>query len=376
MMERFEEKIGFDRIRRQVGELCTTRAALEMLDAERFTTSATDLARRLGLADELRLMLTTEGGFPGGEFTDTAAVVAKARIEGAFLEVEDIRTLHGALGSAGEVLSFVESRDARTYPLMHRLGAGIESYPAIVGHIDTLLDRDGGLRDSASPELYDIRRTIRAREGDVAKRMQRVLSQAQSAGIVEADAALSIREGRVVIPVAAGNKKKLPGFIAGESASGRTFFIEPVEVVEINNELRELEYAERREVVRILENFTASIRPDLDGIAAAGDYLCTVDFLRAKARWAAANGAVRPIISDDGRLVLRGARHPLLAQTLKRDNKDLVPLDLTLSTKERIIVISGPNAGGKSVCLKTVALLQYMFQCGFLVPALENSEMP
>jgi DNA mismatch repair protein MutS2 len=374
--ENFEEKIGFDVVRRQVAELCSTVAAREMVVGERFTHSPTDLAQRLGLADELRLMLVTEGGFPGGEFVDTSLIVAKARLEGSFLEVDEIRALQRALSAVDEVLRFVAARDARQYPLLRALGEGIESFPAIVAHIDTLVDRHGGLKDSASPELYDIRRTIRAREGDVAKRMQRILTQAQSAGIVDADASLSMRDGRTVIPVAAGNKKKLPGFIAGESASGRTFFIEPVEIVEINNELKELEYAERREVVRILTEFTAGLRPELDGIAAAGGYLCKMDFIRAKARWAAANGAVRPIIADDGRLVLRQARHPLLAQTLRREKKELVPLDLSLSPTERIIVISGPNAGGKSVCLKTVALLQYMFQCGFLVPVLENSEMP
>jgi DNA mismatch repair protein MutS2 len=374
--ENFEEKTGFDTIRRQVAELCTTATAREMLAEEGFTTSTVDLARRLGLADELRLILTTEGGFPSGEGVDVATVVAKARIEGAFLEVDEIRTLHRALSFVGEVLKYIAARDAKAYPLLRALGEGVESFPAIVGHIDSLVDRHGGLRDSASPELHDIRRTIRSREGDVAKRMQRILTQAQSAGIVDADATLSMRDGRTVIPVAAGNKKKLPGFIAGESASGRTFFIEPVEIVDINNEIKEMEYAERREPVRILTEFTASLHPDLDGIAAAGDYLAQVDFIRAKARWAAANGAVRPIIADDGRLVLRQARHPLLAQTLKREKKELVPLDLSLSPSERIIVISGPNAGGKSVCLKTVALLQYMFQCGFLIPALENSEMP
>ncbi|MDR2882930.1 MAG: endonuclease MutS2, partial [Alistipes sp.] len=372
----FEEKTGFDRVRRQVAEMCSTAAARGMVDTETFTASAPDLERRLGLADELRLLITMEGGFPGGEFVDTATLTAKARIEGTFLEVDELRTLHHALSSVAEVLTYIGSRDARAYPLLHALGAGIDSYPAITGHIDALVDRTGGLKDSASPELYEIRRTIRSREGDVAKRMQRILAQAQSAGIVDADAGLSVRDGRTVIPVAAGNKKKLPGFIHDESASGRTFYIEPVEIVEINNELKELEYAERRETIRILTSFTESIRPECDGIAAAGRYLCEVDFIRAKARWAAANGAVRPIVSDDGRLMLRGARHPLLAQTLAREKKELVPLDLALSPAERIMVISGPNAGGKSVCLKTVALLQYMFQCGFPVPVLENSEMP
>ena len=374
-MTQFESKIGFDRIRRQVEELCSTVAARERIASEPFSSSAAELEQRLGLADEVRSVLAMEGGFPGGEFVDISQIVGKARIEGTFLETEEIRALHDALASVGEVLEFVSSRPAEMCPLLRLSCEGIESFPAIVGHIETLIDRFGNVRDSASAELHDIRRTIRSKEGDVAKRMQRILAQAQSAGIVDADATLSIREGRTVIPVAAGNKKKLPGFIHDESGSGKTFFIEPVEIVEINNELRELEYAERREIVRILTAFTDFVRPSLDGISAAGEYLTEIDFVRAKARWAVANSAVKPIVSDDGRLVLRQARHPLLQQTLAREKKEIVPLDISLSPTERIVVISGPNAGGKSVALKTVALLQYMFQCGFLVPALENSEM-
>ncbi len=372
----FEQKVGFDRIRRQVEELCTTSAARERLAAETFSVSAPEIELRLGLADELRVILQLEGGFPGGEFTDTERIVKKARVEGAFLEVDEIRTLHRALTSVGEVLSFLAARPAQQYPRLAAMSAGIEGFPAICNHIDSLIDRYGKIKDNASAALYDIRRTIRSREGEVSKRMHQILSRAQSAGIVDADASLSIRDGRTVIPVAAMNKKKLPGFIHDESGSGKTFYIEPVEIVEINNELKELEYEERREIVRILTDFTDGIRPDLDGIAASGEYLAGIDLVRAKARWAAANGAGKPILSDDGRIVLRQARHPLLAQTLKREKKELIPLDMSLSPSERIIVISGPNAGGKSVCLKTVALLQYMFQCGFPVPALENSEMP
>ncbi len=372
----FEQKVGFDRIRRQVEELCTTSAARERLAAETFSTSAPEIELRLGLAEELRTILLMEGGFPGGEFTDTERIVKKARIEGAFLEVEEIRTLHRALTSVGEVLAFLAARPAQQYPRLAAMSAGIEGFPAITGHIDSLIDRYGKIKDNASAELFSIRRTIRSREGEVSKKMQQILSRAQSSGIVDADATLSIRDGRTVIPVAAMNKKKLPGFIHDESGSGKTFYIEPVEIVEINNELKELEYDERREIVRILTEFTDSIRPDLDGIAASGEYLTGIDLIRAKARWAVANDAVKPIVSDDGRLMLRQARHPLLAQTLKREKKELIPLDMSLSPAERIMVISGPNAGGKSVCLKTVALLQYMFQCGFPVPALENSEMP
>jgi DNA mismatch repair protein MutS2 len=187
---------------------------------------------------------------------------------------------------------------------------------------------------------------------------------------------ISIRDGHAVIPVAAANKRKLSGFIHDESATGRTAYIEPVEVVELNNELRELEYAEKREIVRILSELTATLRVDAEGLKGIEEYLTTIDCLRAKARWAIDNDAVKPIISTEGRLLLRKARHPLLQQTLKKQQREIVPLDMELNTERRILVISGPNAGGKSVCLKTTGILQYMVQCGFLVPTLENSEFP
>ena len=203
-----------------------------------------------------------------------------------------------------------------------------------------------------------------------------MLSAAKGAGIVDADAQISIRDGKAVIPVSAGNKRKLNGFIHDESATGKTFYVEPVEVVEINNELRELEYAERREVVRILTEFTEAIRPDAGLIADSGDYLAEIDMLRAKGRWSSENGCVRPILSTDDRLVLKNARHPLLQQTLRAAGREIVPLDLQLDRRKHILVISGPNAGGKSVCLKTTGIVQYMFQCGFPVPASEVSELP
>ena len=262
------------------------------------------------------------------------------------------------------------------YPELRFRSRGIEAFPEIVRAIDGIVDQYGKIRDDASPELQQIRRMILEREGQAAKRLQQVLSNAKKAGIVEADAMLSIRDGRAVIPVAAANKRKLQGFIHDESATGKTFYVEPVEVVEINNELKELEYAERREIVRILSAFTDSIRPEADRIALIGDYLSDLDMIRAKARWAVANGAVKPIVSTDDRLVLRNARHPLLQQTLRAQGKQVVPLDLQLDKRRHILVISGPNAGGKSVCLKTTGIIQYMFQCGFLVPASENSELP
>lgn len=345
-----------------------------MLGGEQFSSSERVIVERQSLADEVGRLLSVERDFPRDEFADIDAIVAKIRIEGSFLDTAEVVTLVRALRSAGEISSFVMSREATAYPYVRRLSEGVASFSHIVGEADRIIDEYGRVRDNASPELHDVRREIRSREGQVSKRLQQILASAKSAGIVDADAMISIREGRAVIPVAAANKRKLQGFIHDESATGKTFYVEPVEVVELNNELKELEYAERREVVRILSRFTDSLRPEADAIASAEEYLATVDMLRAKARWAFENGGVKPVMSDDGRLVLRDARHPILAQTLRAQGKSIVPLDMQLDSHERILVISGPNAGGKSVCLKTAGLMQYMFQCGFPVTASANSE--
>jgi len=371
----FEQKIGFDRLREQVAALCTMRAARESLAGETFSTSAREIERRLTLADEMRQLLLMEQEFPGGDYPDIDHIVAKLRVEGSFLDLPETVTLRKALSTLGGIVGFILGRETR-YPALFARTRGIESFPDIVRRIDAIVDSFGEVRDSASPELARIRRAIREREGQAAKRLQAVLQAAKNAGIVEADAQLSVRDGKTVIPVSAANKRKLGGFIHDESATGRTVYVEPVEVVELNNELRELEYAERREIVRILAELTETIRPDAPLIAASGDYLAEIDMLRAKARWAADNGCGKPIVSTDDRLVLRNARHPLLQQTLRAQGRDVVPLEMQLDRSKHILVISGPNAGGKSVCLKTTGIVQYMFQCGFLVPASEVSELP
>ena len=372
----FESKIGFDRIRALIAERCNTEAARAKLDEHRFSSRREVVENRIASADEMRTIIQMEHEFPNEEFCDLTALIAKVRVEGTFLDLEEAVLLVRALRQVDAISRFIRSRERAVYPTLHRLSEDVISLEAIANHIDSLIDRFGQMRDSASDELYRIRRSIREREGQASKRLQQVLQAAKSAGIVEADATLSIRDGRAVIPVSAGNKRKLNGFVQGESATGKTVFIEPVEVVELNNELRELEYAERREIVRILSELTDRIRPEIDTIEASADYLATIDMLRAKGRFAAENGCVRPIVSLDGRMELRTARHPLLAIALAKEKKSVVPLDMVLNGEKRILVISGPNAGGKSVCLKTVGLLQYMFQCGFPIPCGENSELP
>ncbi len=371
----FEQKIGFDRLREQVAALTTMAAARRKIDEQRFSTSAREIERRLTLADEMRSLLVMEYDFPSGDYPDTEPITAKLTIEGLFLEVAEVATLQRALRTIGAVAAFIRQR-AATYPALHALTRPVALFPHLVERIDRVVDEREEVRDTASEELYSIRRAIREREGQAAKRLQQVLQAAKRAGIVEADAQLSVRDGKTVIPVSAANKRKLAGFIQDESATGRTFYVEPVEVVELNNELRELEYAERREIVRILTELTDEIRPEAPLIAEAGDYLAEIDMLRAKGRWATENRCVKPILSLDDRMELREARHPILEQSLRAQGREIVPLSLSLDRTKRILVISGPNAGGKSVCLKTTGIVQYMCQCGFLVPASEATELP
>lgn len=373
--ENFESKIGFDRIRNQIAVLCITDGAREKLSGLHFSTSREEIVRLLEETFEMRTILMLESDFPESNYVDTALFLKKAEVTGAFLETGEILTLRKGLTAAYELVRFFGSDSGAKYPRLRELSRDVQGFPEIINHIDSIIDRFGKVKDSASPELYTVRRSIREREGQISRRLQQIMSQAQAAGLVDADASVSIREGRAVIPVSAANKRKIKGFVHDESATGKTVYIEPVEVVEINNELKELEYEERREVVRVLVRFTEMLRPELPGIAASGDYLTTMDLIRAKARFALDNDCTMPIVEEGSSILLKNARHTLLAQTLRKEGKSVVPLDLVLTPQKHILVISGPNAGGKSVCLKTVGLLQYMMQCGLLVSASENSEM-
>ena len=372
----FEQKIGFDRLREQVMARCSMQSAREIIRGEGFSTSRQEIEFRQEIADEMRVLIMLDPDAPRDEFPDLDNVVAKIGIEGAFLTAEELVVLRQALTAVGNMVGFIMSRREEQYPRLRSRSERVCVFPDVIRRINQLVDEDGEIRDGASHELLSIRRAIREHEGQVSKRLQQVLNNAKRAGVVDADAMISIRDGRAVIPVSAANKRKLNGFIHDESATGRTFYIEPVEVVELNNQLKELEYAERREIVRLLTEFTEELRPDAEPIMEAGEYLSEMDAVRAKARWAVENGAGKPIVSYDDRMVLRNAFHPLLAQTLKRDKKELVPLDMQLDKEKHILVISGPNAGGKSVCLKTTGIVQYMFQCGFPVTAGEMSELP
>ena len=350
--------------------------ARNLLCAEGFSHAAKEVEFRQSLTEEMRTILLSEREAPKEEFYDIAEIIDKARVEGSFLEIAEVVTLGKALISAGDFVQFLHRSDEKLYPTLISIARSVKALWHIVADIRRIIDDNNTVRDNASEALRSIRQQIRQHEGQVSKRLQAILQSAKSSGIVDSDASISIREGRAVIPVSAANKRKLNGFIHDESATGKTFYVEPAEVVELNNMLRELEYEERREIVRILTAFTDTLRADIRDVERSEEFMATVDMVRAKARWAIENGAGRPILSEDDRLVLRSARHPLLAQSLKRQRRAIVPLDAELDKGHRILVISGPNAGGKSVCLKTVGLLQYMFQCGYPITASETSELP
>jgi DNA mismatch repair protein MutS2 len=370
----FEQKIGFDRIRRQTERLCITERAREMAAEAAFSADYRTVETALSRTDEMRTILMMENDFPQEGFVDVHAVLRRIEAAGSYLLPEDLVVVRRALTGIGELTAFFRRKED-SYLRLKELLDGVESFPEVVRRIDAIVDRFGAVKDSASPELQAVRRAIAEREGQVSKRLHQILRAAQSAGIIDADASLSVRDGRTVIPVSAANKRKINGFIHDESATGKTFYIEPVEVVELNNELKELGYSEKREIVRILVAFTDEVRPQAEGLHTAGEFLAAVDFLRAKAKWAIENGGVKPILSDVPAIGLRNARHPLLAQALAKEGKSVVPLALSLDVQKHMLVVSGPNAGGKSVVLKTVGLLQFMMQAGFLIPASENSEM-
>ncbi len=372
--ENFEHKIGFDRVKSQIKALCVTQKAAEKLFEAPFLTDIEEIRKLLEETFEMRNVLMMENGLPDGTFVDMDEFLKKAAVQGTFLEIGEIVSLRKGLSMVYSLIAFFKNKEEDSYPRLSALSRGISGFPEIINHIDSLIDKFGKVKDNASAELFALRRTIRDREAQISRRIQQILQQAQSSGLVDSDVSISIREGRAVIPVAASNKKKIRGLVHDESASGKTVYIEPIETVELNNELNTLELEERRDVVRILTRFTEMIRPDLPQIRESGDFLTTMDFIRAKARFALANNCTLPILERNSGLRLVKARHTLLEQTLHREGREIVPLDLTLTPEKHILLISGPNAGGKSVCLKTVGLLQYMVQKGFLVSASENSE--
>ena len=370
-----EQKIGFDKVRDKIAAKCATQYALHKVAAEQVSHDGGEIMFRLRLTDEMRLICLFEDSFPAGGYLDTKTFLVPLQAENTSIDLPSLRALRTSLDTLRRILAFFRECKDDLYPTLRQISATVGYEPEVGRRIEGILDRAGEVRDTASPQLGEIRRTLRSKEGQVSRRIGSILTQAKGEGLVDAETEVVVRDGRVLIPVPAGSKKKLPGIVYDESASGKTAFIEPIEILELENQIRELQFDEQREIARILFEFTEFLRPYLGGLIAASEYIGEIDFIRAKALVALDMIAGMPILSDNGELNLRRARHPLLEASLRREKKEIVPLTLWLSKEKHILLISGPNAGGKSVCLKTVGLLQYMFQWGMLIPTSEVSEM-
>ena len=372
---RLEQKIGFDRIRQIISDKCSTSYATERAASETFSTKPSQIRKRLLLTDEMRLIMMFEDGFPSGGFIDCIDFLKPLENTSAAIDLLSLRKLKTMLETLRKVTNFFEDIKDGIYPNLKRMSAPIMGFPEVQRRIESILDRYGEVKDTASDALYEIRKTLREKEGSISRRMSAILKRAQEEGIVDNDTGVTVRDGKMLIPVSAANKRRISGFIYDESATGKTAYIEPAEVVELDNQIKELKFAEQREIQRILFEFTEFMRPYIPDLLDAARYLGEIDFIMAKAQVALEFIAGMPVISDNGEINLRKARHPLLERALKKERKEIVPLTATLTPSKHILLISGPNAGGKSVCLKTVGLLQYMFQWGMLIPTSETSEM-
>ena len=371
---KIEQKLGFEKIREQLMLRCSTNYAKERVKNEKVSHNAQTITKRLVLTDEMRLICMFESGFPQNGFIDSIEFLKPLEIEYSSITLENMNKLYTFVENLRGVLQFFRGTKEGAYLALKAMAEPIMFFPEVSRRIESIIDRFGEVRDNASAELFNIRRQLREKEGSISRKIQSILRKAQEEGLADEEASVSVRDGRLLIPVSAVNKRKLPGFVYDESATGKTVFIEPMEVVELNNQVKELMFAQQREILRILREFTDFLRPYLPELIEGARFIGEIDFIRAKALVAMQMEAGKPIISQDDTLKIVKGRHPILEAALKKEKKQIVPLTLTLTPDKHILVISGPNAGGKSVCLKTVGMLQYMFQWGLLVPASEVSE--
>ncbi len=377
--ENFEAKVGFDEVRTMLKGRCLSALGIECVDKVGFLTESSEIRERLRQVSEMRTIINEEYDFPDENFIDVRQSLMRIRFEGTFLEELEMFDLKRSLATIGGIVTFFrrhrDSEETTTYPALSRLAEDVAIFPKIVERIDKILNKYGKIKDDASEELHKIRRDVESTTRGISHSLRTIIQNAQREGYIDKDVSPTLRDGRLVIPVAPALKRKIRGIIHDESASGRTVFIEPAEVVESNNRIRELRSAEQREMTRILKEFTDELRPHIENIIPSYHFLGEVDFIRAKSLVAETINAIEPQITDKPVIDWVQAEHPLLAASLKSHGRKIVPLDIELTPNGRILIISGPNAGGKSVCLKTVGLLQYMVQCGMSIPVRENSKV-
>ena len=376
--QNFEQKIGFDQIRQLLKDKCLSTLGEERVTDMNFSEQHEEVEEKLNQVTEFVRIIQEEDGFPDQFFFDVRPSLKRVRIEGMYLDEQELFDLRRSLETIRDIVRFLhrnedEEENNTPYPSLKRLAGDIAVFPQLIGKIDGILNKYGKIKDNASTELARIRRELASTMGNISRSLNSILRSAQSEGYVDKDVAPTMRDGRLVIPVAPGLKRKIKGIVHDESASGKTVFIEPAEVVEANNRIRELEGDERREIIRILTEFSNILRPSIPEILQSYEFLAEIDFIRAKSYFAIQTNSLKPTVENEQLLDWTMAVHPLLQLSLAKHGKKVVPLDIELDQKQRILIISGPNAGGKSVCLKTVGLLQYMLQCGMLIPLHERS---
>lgn len=378
--QNFEQKIGFDQIRQLVKGKCLSTLGMERVDEMAFSDDYREIDRRLEQVMEFISILQGEDDFPSRYFFDVRPSLKRIRVEGLYMDESELFDLRRSLETIRDVVRFLRQTDDEEdeeahspYPALYELAGEVMVFPMLIARINDILDKFGKVKDNASPELLRIRRELAATTGSISRSLNSILRTAQAEGYVEKDVTPTMRDGRLVIPVAPGMKRKIRGIVHDESATGKTVFIEPAEVVEANNRIRELEGEERREIIRILTDFSSVVRPHVPALLQSYEFLAEVDFIRAKALWGMETGSGKPSLEERQEVDWFDAVHPLLQISLAKHGKKVVPLDIELTREQRILLISGPNAGGKSVCLKTVGLLQYMLQCGMPVSMNERS---
>lgn len=378
--QNFEQKIGFDQIRQLVKGKCLSTLGMERVDEMVFSDDYREIDRRLEQVMEFISILQGEDDFPSQYFFDVRSSLKRIRVEGLYMDESELFDLRRSLETIRDVVRFLRQTDDEEdeeahspYPALYELAGEVMVFPMLIARINDILDKFGKVKDNASPELLRIRRELAATTGSISRSLNSILRTAQAEGYVEKDVTPTMRDGRLVIPVAPGMKRKIRGIVHDESATGKTVFIEPAEVVEANNRIRELEGEERREIIRILTDFSSVVRPHVPALLQSYEFLAEVDFIRAKALWGMETGSGKPSLEERQVVDWFDAVHPLLQISLAKHGKKVVPLDIELTREQRILLISGPNAGGKSVCLKTVGLLQYMLQCGMPVSMNERS---
>lgn len=375
--ENFEYKIGFDKIRQLLIAKCLSPLGEEKVTNLAFSSDYTHISESLSQTEEFMRIINEEDNFPTNYFLDVRHALRNIRVEGTWIDEAALFDLRRSLQTIRDIVLFLkkEEEENTPYPYLYALAGEVAIFPQLISKIDSILDKFGRIKDNASAELSRIRKDIAHVSSGISRSLNAILRTAQNEGLVEKDVTPTMRDGRLVIPVAPAFKRKIKGIVHDESASGKTVFIEPAEVVEANNRIRELESEERREIIKILVTFTDILRPLVADILQSYEFLATIDFIRAKATFAIDLDAIKPSIEDKQIIRWYRAKHPLLFISHRKQNKQIVPLDIELEEDNRILIISGPNAGGKSVCLKTVGLLQYMVQCGIPIPLAENSKV-